>query len=63
MILTKPQAREIARLLGKYQMHLESTIPKPVLEGTKLADDMIVAMDKHDWRTAVDWSKRLREVK
>lgn len=73
--LTRKQARQLMRLLGKFQTHLESaiesSIPQPLPKGgaerlhviltAQVKDDFAdcIELDRRDWRAAEAWVKRL----
>lgn len=63
MKLTKKDARQLIRLLGLLQDHLESAIDSALVPGTSEAmpeDQAGVAKDRKDWRLAEALKVRIR---
>ena len=61
-VLTKRERKELVRLLGILQDHLESAIDSSLIGGTRLpmhGAEREVARDRKDWRTAEDWVMKL----
>ncbi len=60
--LTSRDRRQIIRLLGLLQTHLESAIDSSLVPGTSRPmpeDAHNVALDREDWKAAEKWVKRL----
>lgn len=69
MTITKSEARELMRLLGKFQTRLEEAIKsaEPVGEpgspGFLPGEREILAMDRQDWRAAERWVAKLEAAR